>query len=233
MLQYFRDGGFSLGSGVLCQPPSELLLRVSFLPALPLSGKQSPVRSRASRGRPRNVTFPMASCRVDQYSAFEAVQYKGILALQVSRNAVGYWGGGVRAVDERPREGLAGKGGDGREKAPSSPAFLSGLPALKLCNVFCRGSSRGRMAWRSAPLPLCSPRRGSTMHTCWLRAKRRGAFQKFLAYALLSVACFLSPVHVWQVVFPGRWGWSHSPGEERAEARNGCRNRERIQRPSV
>ncbi|KAL7983961.1 hypothetical protein Chor_004501 [Crotalus horridus] len=41
------------------------------------------------------------------------------------------------------------------------------------------------------------------MHTCWLRAKRRGAFQKFLAYALLSIACFLSPVHVWQVMLPG------------------------------
>ncbi|ETE71556.1 Transmembrane protein 72, partial [Ophiophagus hannah] len=41
------------------------------------------------------------------------------------------------------------------------------------------------------------------MDTCWLRAKRRGAFQKFLAYALLSVACFLSPVHVWQVLLPG------------------------------
>ncbi|XP_032082079.1 transmembrane protein 72 [Thamnophis elegans] len=48
-----------------------------------------------------------------------------------------------------------------------------------------------------------SPRRGSTMDACWLRAKRQGAFQKFLAYALLSVACFLSPVHIWQVVLPG------------------------------
>ncbi|XP_034271671.1 transmembrane protein 72 [Pantherophis guttatus] len=47
------------------------------------------------------------------------------------------------------------------------------------------------------------PRRGSTVDACWLRAKRRGAFQKFLAYALLSIACFLSPVHIWQVVFPG------------------------------
>ncbi|XP_039203586.1 transmembrane protein 72 isoform X4 [Crotalus tigris] len=47
------------------------------------------------------------------------------------------------------------------------------------------------------------PWRGSAMHTCWLRAKRRGAFQKFLAYALLSIACFLSPVHVWQVMLPG------------------------------
>ncbi|XP_063160374.1 transmembrane protein 72 [Candoia aspera] len=48
-----------------------------------------------------------------------------------------------------------------------------------------------------------SPRMGPMVHTCWARAKRRGAFQKFLAYALLSVACFVSPVHVWQVIFPG------------------------------
>uniref|UniRef100_A0A8C6XTM0 Transmembrane protein 72 n=1 Tax=Naja naja TaxID=35670 RepID=A0A8C6XTM0_NAJNA len=34
-------------------------------------------------------------------------------------------------------------------------------------------------------------------------SQRRGAFQKFLAYALLSVACFLSPVHIWQVLLPG------------------------------
>ncbi|KAM6447376.1 transmembrane protein 72 [Liasis olivaceus] len=47
------------------------------------------------------------------------------------------------------------------------------------------------------------PRMGSMMHTCWARAKHRGAFQKFLAYALLSIACFVSPVHVWQVTFPG------------------------------
>ncbi|XP_039203584.1 transmembrane protein 72 isoform X2 [Crotalus tigris] len=142
---YLLDGGFSLGSGLLCQPPPDLLLRVSFLPVLPLTGKWSPVRSRASRGSPCKGTFPRANCRVDQYSAFEAVH-------------------------------------------------LSGLPALKMYN---------RTAWRSAPLPLCSPWRGSAMHTCWLRAKRRGAFQKFLAYALLSIACFLSPVHVWQVMLPG------------------------------
>ncbi|KAG8137752.1 hypothetical protein E2320_004962 [Naja naja] len=52
-------------------------------------------------------------------------------------------------------------------------------------------------------IPCLGPLRGSTMGTCWLRAQRRGAFQKFLAYALLSVACFLSPVHIWQVLLPG------------------------------
>ncbi|XP_026542999.1 transmembrane protein 72 [Notechis scutatus] len=51
--------------------------------------------------------------------------------------------------------------------------------------------------------PCLGPLRGSRVDACRLRAKRRGAFQKFLAYGLLSVACFLSPVHVWQVLLPG------------------------------
>ncbi|XP_053164923.1 transmembrane protein 72 [Hemicordylus capensis] len=41
------------------------------------------------------------------------------------------------------------------------------------------------------------------VHTCWKQARRRGAFQKFLAYLLLSVACFLHPVIVWHVTIPG------------------------------
>ncbi|XP_070607570.1 transmembrane protein 72 isoform X2 [Erythrolamprus reginae] len=51
--------------------------------------------------------------------------------------------------------------------------------------------------------PYFAPRRGPTVEACWVRVKRRAAFQKFLSYALLSVACFLSPVHLWQVVLPG------------------------------
>nr|XP_003363639.1 transmembrane protein 72 [Equus caballus]XP_008527585.1 PREDICTED: transmembrane protein 72 [Equus przewalskii] len=35
-------------------------------------------------------------------------------------------------------------------------------------------------------------------NACWL-----GCFQKFLAYILLSVACFLHPVLVWHVTIPG------------------------------
>ncbi|XP_021518918.1 transmembrane protein 72 [Meriones unguiculatus] len=47
----------------------------------------------------------------------------------------------------------------------------------------------------------CQP--GSLAHkarekACWL-----GCFQKFLAYMLLSVACFLHPVLVWHVTIPG------------------------------
>ncbi|XP_066474838.1 transmembrane protein 72 [Tiliqua scincoides] len=48
-----------------------------------------------------------------------------------------------------------------------------------------------------------TPKVGSRMHTCWKQARRRGAFQKFLAYVLLSVACFLHPVLVWHVTIPG------------------------------
>uniref|UniRef100_A0A670ZT02 Transmembrane protein 72 n=1 Tax=Pseudonaja textilis TaxID=8673 RepID=A0A670ZT02_PSETE len=65
------------------------------------------------------------------------------------------------------------------------------------------GAFLARQTFHPLSLPLGSPLRGSRMAACWLRAKRRGAFQKFLAYALLSVACFLSPVHVWQVLLPG------------------------------
>ncbi|KAM5236074.1 transmembrane protein 72 [Ctenodactylus gundi] len=47
----------------------------------------------------------------------------------------------------------------------------------------------------------CRP--GSLAHrarekACWL-----GCFQKFLAYLLLSVACFLHPVLIWHVTIPG------------------------------
>uniref|UniRef100_A0A8C5SUD2 Transmembrane protein 72 n=1 Tax=Laticauda laticaudata TaxID=8630 RepID=A0A8C5SUD2_LATLA len=72
-------------------------------------------------------------------------------------------------------------------------------------NSFCWGriTGGGRATLQPLSLPLGSPLRGSRMDACRLRAKRRGAFQKFLAYALLSVACFLSPVHVWQVLLPG------------------------------
>uniref|UniRef100_A0A670I3M3 Transmembrane protein 72 n=1 Tax=Podarcis muralis TaxID=64176 RepID=A0A670I3M3_PODMU len=49
----------------------------------------------------------------------------------------------------------------------------------------------------------CTPKTGSGMHTCWKHARRRGAFQKFLMYVLLSVACFLHPVIVWHVTIPG------------------------------
>uniref|UniRef100_A0A8D2Q3X4 Transmembrane protein 72 n=1 Tax=Varanus komodoensis TaxID=61221 RepID=A0A8D2Q3X4_VARKO len=49
----------------------------------------------------------------------------------------------------------------------------------------------------------CSPGSGSVMHTCRRQARHRGAFQKFLAYILLSVACFIHPVLVWHVTIPG------------------------------
>ncbi|XP_054839959.1 transmembrane protein 72 [Eublepharis macularius] len=44
---------------------------------------------------------------------------------------------------------------------------------------------------------------GFTMHACWKEVRRCRAFQKFLAYVLLSVACFLHPVLVWHVTIPG------------------------------
>nr|XP_056705352.1 transmembrane protein 72 [Euleptes europaea] len=42
-----------------------------------------------------------------------------------------------------------------------------------------------------------------TRHACWKEVRRCRAFQKFLAYVLLSVACFLHPVLVWRVTIPG------------------------------
>ncbi|KAH0624382.1 hypothetical protein JD844_031788 [Phrynosoma platyrhinos] len=47
------------------------------------------------------------------------------------------------------------------------------------------------------------PKIGSMKYICWKQARRRGAFQKFLAYVLLSIACFLHPVLVWHVTIPG------------------------------
>ncbi|XP_042316443.1 transmembrane protein 72 [Sceloporus undulatus] len=47
------------------------------------------------------------------------------------------------------------------------------------------------------------PKIGSMKYICWKQARRRGAYQKFLAYVLLSLACFLHPVIVWHVTIPG------------------------------
>ncbi|XP_005365129.1 transmembrane protein 72 [Microtus ochrogaster] len=47
----------------------------------------------------------------------------------------------------------------------------------------------------------CQP--GSLAHRAREKAHWLGCFQKFLAYTLLSVACFLHPVLVWHVTIPG------------------------------
>ncbi|XP_051011116.1 transmembrane protein 72 [Acomys russatus] len=47
----------------------------------------------------------------------------------------------------------------------------------------------------------CQP--GSLAHRAREKARWLGCFQKFLAYMLLSVACFLHPVLVWHVTIPG------------------------------
>ncbi|XP_036121649.1 transmembrane protein 72 [Molossus molossus] len=47
----------------------------------------------------------------------------------------------------------------------------------------------------------CQP--GSLAYRARQRARWLGCFQKFLAYLLLSVACFLHPVLVWHVTIPG------------------------------
>ncbi|XP_040826256.1 transmembrane protein 72 [Ochotona curzoniae] len=47
----------------------------------------------------------------------------------------------------------------------------------------------------------CQP--GSLAHRAKEKAHWLGCFQKFLAYMLLSVACFLHPVLVWHVTIPG------------------------------
>lgn len=47
----------------------------------------------------------------------------------------------------------------------------------------------------------CQP--GSLAHRAKEKAHWLGCFQKFLAYILLSVACFLHPVLVWHVTIPG------------------------------
>lgn len=52
------------------------------------------------------------------------------------------------------------------------------------------------------PSPRCQP--GSLAHRAKEKAHWLGCFQKFLAYMLLSVACFLHPVLVWHVTIPGR-----------------------------
>ncbi|XP_019062825.1 transmembrane protein 72 isoform X2 [Fukomys damarensis] len=44
---------------------------------------------------------------------------------------------------------------------------------------------------------------GSLAHSAREKALWLGCFQKFLAYMLLSVACFLHPVLVWHVTIPG------------------------------
>nr|KAF6277466.1 transmembrane protein 72 [Myotis myotis] len=48
---------------------------------------------------------------------------------------------------------------------------------------------------------LCQP--GSLAARAREKARWLGCFQKFLAYLLLSVACFLHPVLVWHVTIPG------------------------------
>uniref|UniRef100_A0A8D2AVQ5 Transmembrane protein 72 n=1 Tax=Sciurus vulgaris TaxID=55149 RepID=A0A8D2AVQ5_SCIVU len=47
----------------------------------------------------------------------------------------------------------------------------------------------------------CQP--GSLAHRAREKTRWLGCFQKFLAYMLLSVACFLHPVLVWHVTIPG------------------------------
>ncbi|XP_016062455.1 PREDICTED: transmembrane protein 72 [Miniopterus natalensis] len=47
----------------------------------------------------------------------------------------------------------------------------------------------------------CQP--GSLAYRAREKARWLGCFQKFLAYMLLSVACFLHPVLVWHVTIPG------------------------------
>ncbi|KAJ1066400.1 hypothetical protein K5549_007522, partial [Capra hircus] len=48
----------------------------------------------------------------------------------------------------------------------------------------------------------CQP--GSLAYRAREKARWLGCFQRFLAYMLLSVACFLHPVLVWHVTIPGR-----------------------------
>ncbi|XP_057386322.1 transmembrane protein 72 isoform X1 [Balaenoptera acutorostrata] len=51
------------------------------------------------------------------------------------------------------------------------------------------------------PPPRCQP--GSLAYRAREKAHWLGCFQRFLAYMLLSVACFLHPVLVWHVTIPG------------------------------
>ncbi|KAK1164507.1 transmembrane protein 72 [Acipenser oxyrinchus oxyrinchus] len=43
----------------------------------------------------------------------------------------------------------------------------------------------------------------STLCIRWTKTARLGGFQKFLAYTLMSVVCFLHPVLVWHATIPG------------------------------
>ncbi|XP_058882319.1 transmembrane protein 72-like [Acipenser ruthenus] len=43
----------------------------------------------------------------------------------------------------------------------------------------------------------------STLSIRWTKTARLGGFQKFLAYTLMSVVCFLHPVLVWHATIPG------------------------------
>ncbi|XP_028648689.2 transmembrane protein 72 [Erpetoichthys calabaricus] len=48
---------------------------------------------------------------------------------------------------------------------------------------------------------LCTS--NSTLSVLWTKTARLGGFQKFLAYTLMSIVCFLHPVLVWHATIPG------------------------------
>ncbi|XP_020664427.3 transmembrane protein 72 [Pogona vitticeps] len=82
----------------------------------------------------------------------------------------------------------------GQFKSLGTYLLISGV-AVSVCEV---------AYFASLLLGACSnPKVGSKMHMCLKQVRCRGAFQKFLAYLLLSVACFLHPVLVWHVTIPG------------------------------
>lgn len=98
-------------------------------------------------------------------------------------------------------------GGKGHSKTPNG-----GLPPGCLqrawstaCELLPAPCSPGLPPPRCPPGSLAARAREKA---CWL-----GCFQKFLAYLLLSVACFLHPVLVWHVTIPGRTpGWRRAHG---------------------
>ena len=81
----------------------------------------------------------------------------------------------------------------------------SGTQSQTLRAFYISGTFPGASLLHANPgLPprRCQP--GSLAYRAREKARWLGCFQRFLAYMLLSVACFLHPVLVWHVTIPGR-----------------------------
>ncbi|KAK1166504.1 transmembrane protein 72 [Acipenser oxyrinchus oxyrinchus] len=73
-----------------------------------------------------------------------------------------------------------------------------------LVSIFCDISAAGISVFELLLLgPFFPCKSDSTLCIRWTKTARLGGFQKFLAYILMSVVCFLHPVLVWHATIPG------------------------------